>query len=242
MRPADTNRQPHPFLSMVGHIGLEGPSVTLVGRLRQGADALAINDIEKLQSHAGWLFEALLPCGDGGLADVEVGSKDTLARPVCLPDPLDVGRAIVRNLRQARADYITWNDLTKRPEARSLRFSDVVAGVMRRTIRATALDGENLASLRFNLNDALALRQSDLPDSPVAAIGEIALPLRKIKERFHIEHPFVIRAIELGLLPAAERCHGNARFWVKPTDMEVFLARFTTIGLLARALPPTALR
>lgn len=138
------------------------------------------------------------------------------------------------------AGYVNWSGFTKRPESLSLKIAEVVASVIRGHVRAISMGGEDLSSLRFNLDDALALaRLQSLEDSGIGG-EETRLPLRKIKQRFHVEHQFLMRAIDLGLLPAEERRFGQTRFWVKPSDMKAFLQHFTTIGLLSRQFGKSA--
>lgn len=137
-------------------------------------------------------------------------------------------------------DYVNWIGFTKRPESQLLKISDIVAGIIHGKVRAASMTGESLASLRFNLADALALARSALSADVSTPSEDFKLPLRKIKELYHIEHPFLMRAIALGLLPAEERRFGPVRFWISTSDMEDFLTRFTTIGLLARQFGKSA--
>jgi hypothetical protein len=129
--------------------------------------------------------------------------------------------------------YVTWMGFTKRPEYKKVCFSAILEGVINGTVRAAEMHGEDLSTLRFHVVDALKL------SAPVTLRDEITLrvtpfPLRNIVQYYSVHHLLLVRAIELGILSA--RCHGSSisRYWVTYADMDEFLKRFTTIGLIAR--------
>lgn len=153
---------------------------------------------------------------------------------------MDQLRGALTRKSEEDVNYVNWIGFTKRPESRSLKISDVVAGVIRGQVCGVSMVEESLSSLRFRLNDALALARLRISEDSPASLEDIKLPLRKVKERFHVEYPFLMRAIALGLLPADEQRFGPVRFWIRPSDMEDFLKRFTTIGLLARQFGKSA--
>jgi len=82
-----------------------GRSTVMAGRslCRPRADALAVDEVERLGGGAARLLEALFPLPDGGLADAEEGGEHGLAAARRRPDALHLLRREGPLRREAQA-------------------------------------------------------------------------------------------------------------------------------------------
>jgi hypothetical protein len=153
---------------------------------------------------------------------------------------IDYLRSALTHQFEEGVNYVNWMGFTKRPESRFLTIADIVAAIARKQVRAVSMIGESLPSLRFNLDDALALARQHVPAGSLASHDETKISFRQITARFHVQYPFLMQAIALGVLSAEEQRDGVVRYWVRPSDMECFLKQFTTVSLLARQFGKSA--